>query len=132
MQGRLIYAHNEYLNTLADWGLAGLAIITAVAGLILHGAWRAWRSVRRTAGDIGRRKSDKAALVMGGAFGFVALLVHCAVDFDMHIPAVALLAVALMALLAAHTRFVTERHWKDRGHSAKSSSPWPPSCPGGM
>jgi len=33
------------------------------------------------------------------------------VDFNMHIPANAILAVALMALLSGHLRFVAGRHW---------------------
>ncbi len=40
-----------------------------------------------------------------------AILVHSAVDFNMHIPANAILAVALMALLSSHLRFATDRYW---------------------
>jgi tetratricopeptide (TPR) repeat protein len=33
------------------------------------------------------------------------------VDFNMHIPANAILAITLMALLSAHIRFATDRYW---------------------
>ncbi|HWD18031.1 MAG TPA: O-antigen ligase family protein [Verrucomicrobiae bacterium] len=115
MQLRLTYAHNEYLNTLADWGLAGLALIGGVVAAVFYGAWRTWHSVRRSAGDLGRRRSDKGAFIVGAAFGLVALALHCIVDFDMHLPADALLAVGLLALVTAQWRFVTERSWKNPG-----------------
>jgi tetratricopeptide (TPR) repeat protein len=49
--------------------------------------------------------------VLGAGLGLVAMLFHSVVDFNMHIPANALLAVALMALLAGHIRFATENYW---------------------
>jgi O-antigen ligase len=120
LQSRIIYAHNDYLNTLADWGGVGLAIILAFVGSLYYGAWRTWRSIRRKVSDIGLRQTDKGAFVIGGAFGLAAALFHCLVDFDMHVPADALLAVAIMALLAAHGRFVTERYWKNPGNMGKT------------
>jgi O-antigen ligase/Tfp pilus assembly protein PilF len=119
LQTRLIYAHNEYLNTLADWGASGLALIAGFLGLLGFGAWRAWRGIRRKTSDIGFRQSDKGAFVLGGACAVVAAVIHCVVDFDMHVPADALLAVAIMALLAAHGRFVTEGYWKNPGDIGK-------------
>jgi len=112
---RIIFAHNEYLNTLADYGAAGFAIVAAVVAAVIYGAFRAWRSVRRAAGDLGHRQSGTAAFIVGALFGLVAMLLHCIVDFDMHTPADALLAVALMALLTAQWRFVSERFWMNPG-----------------
>jgi len=43
--------------------------------------------------------------------GLVAILIHSFFDFNMHIPANAILAVTLMALVAGHFRFATEKHW---------------------
>ncbi len=118
LRSAIVYAHDDYLNTLADWGAVGLAIIAAALGTLAFGAWRAWRSVRRFA-DIGSRRSDKGAFVVGAFFGLVAVALHCLVDFDLHIPANAILAVVLMALLAAHQRFATEGHWKNPGQVGK-------------
>lgn len=115
---RIRYAHNEYLNTLADWGAVGLGLIGVFLGALGYGAWRSWSSVRRFS-DLGRKQTDKGSFVLGASFAIVALAIHCFVDFDMHIPADALLAVALMALLAAHQRFVTENYWRNPGSFGK-------------
>jgi tetratricopeptide (TPR) repeat protein len=42
---------------------------------------------------------------------------HSIVDFNMHVPANAILAITLMALLSAHVRFATDGFW--------SSAKWP-------
>jgi tetratricopeptide (TPR) repeat protein len=49
--------------------------------------------------------------VLGASSGLVALLAHSFFDFNMHIPANAFLAVTLLALIASHMRFATERYW---------------------
>ena len=36
---------------------------------------------------------------------------HSVVDFNLHIPANAILAVTLLALLSSNLRFATERYW---------------------
>lgn len=104
-------AHNDYLNTLVDWGIIGLALVLASLTALTLGIIKAWRHVGGVAADLGNRRSNRFAFVLGGSFGLVALLIHSATDFNMHIPANAILAVTLMALLAAHQRFSTERWW---------------------
>jgi tetratricopeptide (TPR) repeat protein len=49
----------------------------------------------------------------------MVILLHSLVDFNMHIPANAILAVALMALLTGHLRFATERYWVKLGWVGK-------------
>jgi O-antigen ligase len=105
-------AHNDYLNTLADWGVAGTALVALAWVLLGVGIVRTWRVVRVTPRDIGENKgSNKFAFLLGASFGLVAILIHSVVDFNMHIPANAILAVALMALVSSHLRFATERYW---------------------
>ncbi|HWQ90153.1 MAG TPA: hypothetical protein VN673_00665, partial [Clostridia bacterium] len=53
--------------------------------------------------------------VLGASAGLLAILAHSVVDFNMHIPANAILAVTLLALLSAHLRFATERYWFSAG-----------------
>jgi tetratricopeptide (TPR) repeat protein len=50
-------------------------------------------------------------LFLGTSAGLLALAVHSAVDFNLHIPANAILGVTLLALLSSSLRFATERHW---------------------
>ena len=47
------------------------------------------------------------------------LMLHCTVEFNMQIPADAITAVVLMALIAAQGRFVTEGYWKNPGRVGK-------------
>jgi O-antigen ligase len=104
-------AHNDYLNTLADWGLAGGLLITAVLALLTLGVARTWRVVRLTGELGGKSSSNKFAVVLGGSLGLAAILVHSQVDYNLQIPANALVAVTLAALLSSHLRFVSERFW---------------------
>jgi O-antigen ligase len=119
IQMRPEYAHNDYLNTLSEWGLAGLAIIAAACGCLYWGAIKTWRAVRKDPLELGSKHSDRAAFVVGASVGLFAALLHCVVEFNMQIPANALTAVTLMALLTANMRFATERFWQNPGRSGR-------------
>ena len=71
---------------------------------------RSWKYVRRS-NDITTRSSNRAAFVLGASAGLLTILLHSIFDFNMHIPANALVTIVLMALLAGHIRFATERFW---------------------
>jgi O-antigen ligase len=108
--------HNDILNALADWGVAGTALVFAAWALLAAGVVKTWRAIRRNPEDfLGRRASNKFAFVLGASAGLLAILLHSVVDFNMHIPANAMVAVALMALLSTHLRFATERYWVRAG-----------------
>lgn len=110
VQMRPEHAHNDYLETLADWGAVGAALVAAAWALLGFGVWKTWRAVRPESGRGGSR-SNQSALVLGAATGLFALALHSVVDFNLHVPANAILAVSLMALLAGQPQFATERHW---------------------
>jgi tetratricopeptide (TPR) repeat protein len=76
------------------------------------GLLKTWPSVQGKPRGLGEeRNSNKFAFVLGATLGLAAILVHSVVDFNMHIPANAILAITLMALLSSHFRFATERYW---------------------
>jgi O-antigen ligase len=104
-------AHNDYLNTLTDWGIVGVLIVIAALVLLYVCAVWTWRFVRGSPNTLGDHRSNKLALVLGTSIGLIAILIHSFVDFNMHIPANALVAVTLMALLSSYVRFATERYW---------------------
>lgn len=104
------WVHNDYLNTLADWGVIGAALIAMAWMLLYWGIFKTWRFVRRT-NDISSKPSSRGAVVLGGGVGLAAILFHSLVDFNMHIPANAILTITLMALVTGYLRFATERHW---------------------
>ena len=109
VQAKPDWVHNDYLNTLVDWGVSGTALVTAAWLLFGWNLLKSWRAVARTPELGGMTRSNRFALLLGGSVGLAAILVHSAVDFNFHIPANAILAVTLLALLTGYLRFVSER-----------------------
>lgn len=109
------HAHNEYLELLADWGVAGAVLIGGVLLTLGLGVIKTWRHVRRSEREFASNRSNKFAFVVGAAVGLLVLLGHSVVDFNLQIPANAILAVSLMALLSSHLRFATEQYWVSAG-----------------
>lgn len=114
LQGRPVYVHNDYLHAAAEYGSVGAGIIGASMLVLAWGVFRSWKFVRRT-NEIATKPSTRAAVVLGCSAGLVAILVHSVGDFNMHVPANAIVAVTLMAILATHWRFATERYWLNPG-----------------
>ncbi len=104
-------AHSDYLNLLADWGTTG-GLIT-LAGMTVFGAglWRTRNHVRRVEKAFSHGYSNRFAFFVGAATGLFALALHSAVDFNLHIPANAILGVTLLALLSSNLRFATGKFW---------------------
>ncbi|MBK7997646.1 MAG: O-antigen ligase family protein [Verrucomicrobia bacterium] len=111
LQARPERVHNDYLNTLVDWGLAGAALVLSCWALLGWQVARVWKYVQRSQSDLGAKRSNKAAFVAAGSIGLVAILVHSFFDFNMHIPANAMLAVTLFAVVSSHYRFAGEASW---------------------
>jgi O-antigen ligase len=112
IQAQADRAHNDFLNALVDWGVVGAGLIASAWGLLFLGVFKSWRYVRHAPRDLGgKQSSSKFAFVLGGTLGLVAILCHSLVDFNMYIPANALLAIALMAMVSSHLRFATDQYW---------------------
>jgi O-antigen ligase len=110
-QQRPEHAHNDYLELLADWGVAGGVIVVAGIGIFIFGLVKSWPHVRRVENDFGSGMSNRYAFFLGAVSGLFALAVHSLVDFNLHIPANALAGVTLLGLVASNVRFATKRHW---------------------
>ncbi|MGV3774219.1 MAG: O-antigen ligase family protein [Verrucomicrobiales bacterium] len=121
VQTRPVYAHNDYLNTLADYGIIGSAIILSALAFLLWGVLKTWKFVKRT-NEIANKPSNRSAVALGCACGLAAIAVHSVFDFNMHIPANAMVAITLMAVLTGHLRFATERHWVNPGWIGRISA----------
>ena len=111
VQARPDRAHNDYLNLLADWGTAGGIIVLAGATIFIVGLLQTRNHVRRAEKDFGRGQSNRLAFFLGASTGLLALAIHSVVDFNLHIPANAILGVTLLALLSSNLRFATENYW---------------------
>lgn len=119
MQLDVGYAHNDYLNTLADWGVVGAALVASAFVLLYWGIFKCWKFVRGARDDFARKKSNKFAFLTGAALALLAILLHSLVDFNLQLPANAILAVTLMALVSSQWRFATERYWFSAGAGLK-------------
>jgi O-antigen ligase len=104
-------AHNDYLNLLADWGTAGGIIVLAGMATFALGLWKTHGYVRRSENHFGSAMSNRHAFFLGAAGGLLALATHSLVDFNLHIPANAILGVTLLALVSSNLRFATENYW---------------------
>ena len=111
LQMRPDRAHNDYINLLADWGAVGGGLVLAGMGIFVFWLKKTWPHVRREENAFGTSQSNRFAFFLGAGCGLAALAVHAAMDFDLHIPAIALTGVTLLALVASNARYATERFW---------------------
>jgi O-antigen ligase len=81
-------AHNLYLQTFAELGIVGFALLAAFLAVPLYAA----------------AKARRRPLVAPAAGAYVAFLAHSAVDWDWQMPAVTLLALFVGAALVAVSR----------------------------
>lgn len=96
-----MFAHNEYLQLLADYGWSGafgllLLLITHVGNGLGYLRWFARERFINT----GRVLSMNLALCVGALSGLAATMAHAAFEFHFHVPATALTGAFLLGLLA--------------------------------
>jgi O-antigen ligase len=89
LQGRARFAHNDVLQLASDYGLVGALLVVGALGCFY---WHAGKLSSHV------NFSDQRAFAVGVAFAVTAMVVHSFIDFNLHIPANALLLVVLMAL----------------------------------
>lgn len=110
-QRKPYFAHNEYLNTLADYGLVG-ALLIMLAVVAAEFAFRfGWRSLQRDATNLEGARSNRLALLLGASSGVVVALLHALFDYNFHLPAYALLVLFFMGLIAVAWRGDNPRWW---------------------
>lgn len=119
VQARPDRAHNDYMNTLADWGVVGLTLVGVAWLVAFDGGVRTWRRLSRD--DPGQEGSNRLAFVLGSLSALVAILVHSFTDFNMHIPSNAILVVTWMAFLSLQLRYVKARGWVENRAVARGA-----------
>jgi O-antigen ligase len=81
--------HNDYLQLLAEGGLAGALLVAALVAAV----------ARRIAASLAVRSAAGLPLAAAALAGMAALAVHAALDFDLQIPAIPV-ALAILAATA--------------------------------
>jgi len=100
-----IHAHNDYLETLAEYGRVGLGLALLFALIhLVNGVARAYAVADRHLYRRGVPASNTLALQLGALAALVAMLIHSVVDFNLHVPGNALTLAALLGVLAGSPR----------------------------
>ncbi|MDY6862065.1 MAG: O-antigen ligase family protein, partial [Thermodesulfobacteriota bacterium] len=83
------HAHNDYMEFLSEAGLIGFIIIFGGVGFYMIKIIGKWRE---------RRDPFVKGITLGGLSALVSLLFHSITDFNLHIPANAMLLAVIMGL----------------------------------
>ena len=83
------HAHNDYLELLSDLGYLGASCLGA---LVMISLWQALLALRH------QHSSFIRGMGFAGMMGTLSLLIHSSVDFNLQIPANAMLFLAMLAI----------------------------------
>jgi O-antigen ligase len=89
LSGMLVHAHNDYLEYLSELGILGFALLAAGVLFITVDSFLTWAK---------RRNPEVKSLALGGLVSVFVMLVHSLTDFNLHIPANALLFTMILSL----------------------------------
>lgn len=111
MKAVYLQAENDYLQCLGEWGIAALVLPILVASSMAM----AITALRRT------RHIFIRGMAFAALMGIVSLLIHSAVDFNLQIPANALMFVFMLALgwLARHVSLSSAEPADEPAHQGK-------------
>ena len=90
LRGFAEHAHNDYVELLIEFGFLFVLLAALVAGLAIRQAWSLWSQIKQDG-----RGADAAPLQLFCALGLLAIFLHSWVDFNLRIPANAILCACL-------------------------------------
>lgn len=94
------FAHNDWLQLAADFGFPALALVLLIVLVHLTIGCGSFLRILRGRGGEMIPQSNRAAILIGACASTVAFAVHSFFDFNMQLPANALLAAACLGMLA--------------------------------
>ena len=102
VQSDPVFAHSDWLQTLAEYGIAGVLLVSGFVASHLRHGWRRWQRMvgRFSTSTIDPSERHALALQIGTISAIAACLVHALMDFNLHIPANLLSAAFLFGMLA--------------------------------
>ena len=111
-QMRPDYTHSDLLQLASDYGVVGFVLVAGIFGCFF---WHAARMSKAT------NTADQRSFSIGSAVAVAAILTHSLYDFNMHIPANALLLVTIMGLTVAMDNGEDQRRRIVMGTAARLS-----------
>jgi len=96
--GYIEYAHNDYAQLLMEFGAAGVLLMVAFATLLIHQVLNVVRVYR-----VEQRLPKDVVMQCFCGVGLMAFLLHSWVEFNMHIPALAMTAAFLSGVFLRTT-----------------------------
>ena len=90
LRGFAEHAHNDYVELLVEFGLLFVLLAVLITGLAVRQVWSLWRRISTGGGGV-----DAAPLQLFCGLGLLAILLHSWVDFNLRIPANAILCACL-------------------------------------
>jgi len=119
-QDEPVWAHNDYLNTLSDYGIAGFTLFFGACGVI---GWRCCRAAKSAqvaerledVVESGKSSSPEKIIMQALMAGLAAFALQLLVDFNFKIPALAM-AFAIVAALVVQSR------WRPQGRACAKVS----------
>jgi len=110
------FAHNDWVQLLAEYGLVGLILVCLAGGMICLSGLALVLRRSAEAGSVGLPLGDDTAVVTASLSVVAACAIHGFIDFNMQLPANGLLAVLVGACLIAPA-------WKSAGAARGFSIP---------
>lgn len=102
MQQDPVDVHNDYLHLLAEYGVAGAAAFLLFFFAHVRSGWHTFSALGRRRVAAGAPPlSDRLGLNIGALSAVAAYVVHSAVDYNLHLPANALLVAVVFGIVAA-------------------------------
>ena len=95
------HAHNDYVEIITDTGIIGFLLSMGMALVFFRKTFQRWRH---------KHSSFGKCIGAGGLASFIAIAAHSFTDFNLHIPANALLFAVISALTYAAIFNVSERN----------------------
>ncbi len=95
------FAHNDYLQLLAEFGIVGIAVFLVFFLFHIRSGWRALDDFITRRNPFDGFGDTAMALTVGALSALAAMTVHSVVDFNMHIPANAILMAFVFGILAS-------------------------------
>tara|TARA_B100001248_G_scaffold261923_1_gene255026 strand:+ start:55041 stop:57011 length:1971 start_codon:yes stop_codon:yes gene_type:complete len=108
-----IWAHNDYLNMLSDYGLIGFTLFFGAIFMILRQGYLRWKELPFQAkySDGGEGMPKTKVILVGFGVALISLGVHAWSDFHLKIPALVFYCAAYLAIIL---KVCTHRTWTFR------------------